>query len=262
MTHQATSIQESSVAWAHGYTQVPNSILKAKNLDSDSKVALALLINTYTFARDNQLLENGQSFYLTNTRFSEQMAISGDQVLRKVIPDLEQRGLITKTRRTHDGKSHNYYTLNIEAIDKYDGTTLDLDSTAKKSARGRKAHQGRAQKEAAIRAKWIDQACSIVRDPLSIADRERAIASLVQRISDAEGCKPSTAQTLVKQLIEEAQKREQESERKRLLFMMSDYDPEMLEDDEDFDEDEEDDEDFDEDEEDEDDDNEEGSNDD
>jgi hypothetical protein len=231
--------RESSNTWGNRYTQVPNTILKARNLDSDSKVALALLISTYTYARDNQqLLEDDQSFYFTTTRFSEEMSISGDQVLRKVIPDLEQRGLITKTKRIDKGKTHNYYALNIEAINKYDGTTLDLDSTAKKSARGKKAYQGRAKKEAAIRAKWIDQAGRIVREPLTIVGRETAIASLAERLSKEEGYKPSVAQTLVKQMIEEAQKREQEAERKRLLFMMSDFDPEWLED-EDEDEEEE-----------------------
>ena len=201
-----TRIPESGTntnTWKAGFIQVPNNILKARNLDSDSKVVLALLLGTYTYARDNNQLEHDGSFYFTNARFDEQLSISGDQVQRKVIPDLLDKGLIRTIKRLHDGKAHNYYILDFNAINKYDGNRVNPDVEAKKTARAQKANGGRRKKEAIIMQDYGAEVLNLVQLPLSIADREQMFEDIATEIAKKTKYTIQSCKTIVNRMLKQ-----------------------------------------------------------
>lgn len=187
--------------WTGGYTQVPNSILRAANLDSDSKVALAQLLSTYTYARDNNQLEPDGSFYHTTARFDECMAISGDQVMRKVIPDLIDKGLIRNIKRISEGKTRNYYILDFNAINNYDGSAMDPKVEQTKRSRAQKAYNGRRLKEADIMMSYGPQVSDLITSGMSIDGREREFDHLANEISQRYNYQSSTAKAIINKML-------------------------------------------------------------
>ncbi len=194
-------VKDNLNTWTGGYTQIPNSILRASNLDSDSKVALALLYMTYTYALDNNQLEPDGSFYHTNARFDEFMAISGDQVIRKVIPDLVDKGLIRTIKRCVEGKTRNYYILDFNAINNYDGSAVDQKVLQKKLARAQKAYDGRRQKEAKIMKAYGEKVSELITDGYSIDSREKQIDIISDEIAKEYNYRFATAKGLVNRMI-------------------------------------------------------------
>ena len=188
-------------AWTEGYTQVPNTILKARNLDSDAKVVIALLYNTYTYAFTNHQLDQDGSFYFTNSRFNEHMDISGEQVIRRVIPGLVAKGLIRTSKRTTNGKTRNYYELDFDAINNYDGSAVDPNVEADKSERGKVARNGRVKREHSIMMFYGSALYSIIQSSLQMEERTAQFVQLVKRIANNEGYKPTTAKAIVKKML-------------------------------------------------------------
>ena len=190
-----------NTSWTGGYTQIPNSILKAANLDSDSKVAVALLYSAFTYARDNNQLEPDGSFYFTNARFGTEMAISGDQVARKVIPDLIDKGFIRTIKRFAHGKTRNYYILDIGALNRWDGSKKNLEAEAKKVARAKKACSGRQRKEEAIMSDYGSRVYELVQAPMTITERENRINQIVEHLSQERRYTVSSARAIINKML-------------------------------------------------------------
>lgn len=189
--------------WTGGYTQLPNTILRAANLDSDSKVALGLLYGAYTYARDNNQLQPDGSFYYTNEQFGEHMAISGDQVARKVIPDLIDKSLICTIKRNVNGKTRNYYILLFTTINNWDGTKMNPDIEARKTAHAKKANDGRRRKEARIMLLYGGDIMELVQQPLSICDREQMFEDIAAKIAETNKYTIQTAKNLINKMLQQ-----------------------------------------------------------
>jgi hypothetical protein len=73
------------------------------------------------------------------------MDISGTQVQRTILPELESKGLITRHRCPQDADSvyrrYTFYSLNWDRIYSYDGSQKDVTKEAKKKAKGHKAQE-------------------------------------------------------------------------------------------------------------------------
>jgi DNA-binding MarR family transcriptional regulator len=85
-----------------GFTQVPNFLLKSKNLSAGDKLAFAMLLS---YAWQNDHCFPGQR------RLGEDMGIHETNV-RKHLKSLEENGLLSIARRGQ-GKT-NIYTLNLK----------------------------------------------------------------------------------------------------------------------------------------------------
>ena len=71
--------------------------------------------------------------------------LSGTQVQRTILPELESKGLITRHRCPQDADSvyrrYTFYSLNWDRIYAYDGSQKDVNKEAKKKAKGHKAQE-------------------------------------------------------------------------------------------------------------------------
>jgi DNA-binding MarR family transcriptional regulator len=85
-----------------GFTQVPNFLLKSKNLSAGDKLAFAMLLS---YAWQNDHCFPGQA------RLAEDMGLHETNV-RKHLKSLQANGLLEITRRGQ-GKT-NIYTLNLK----------------------------------------------------------------------------------------------------------------------------------------------------
>ena len=127
------------------YTKIPNNILKARNLSSGAVRVLGLLIDRQSALDSAGKLRDDNLFYMVASAFNDAMDISGTQVQRTILPELESKGLITRHRCPQDEDSvyrrYTFYSLNWERIYSYDGSQKDVTKEAKKKAKGRKAQE-------------------------------------------------------------------------------------------------------------------------
>jgi len=104
-----------------GFTQVPNFLLKSKQLSSGDKMAFAMLLS---YAWQNDYCFPGQR------RLAEDLGLD-ERSVRRNLKSLEANGLLTIQRRGL-GKT-NIYELNLTV-------TSDARSRADKNVRSRKGH--------------------------------------------------------------------------------------------------------------------------
>ena len=127
------------------YTKIPNNILKARNLSSGAVRVLGLLIDRQSALDSAGKLRDDNLFYMVASAFNDAMDISGTQVQRTILPELESKGLITRHRCPQDEDSvyrrYTFYSLNWDRIYSYDGSQKDVTKEAKKKAKGRKAQE-------------------------------------------------------------------------------------------------------------------------
>lgn len=127
------------------YTKIPNNILKARNLSGNAVRALGLMIDRQSALENAGKLREDNLFYMVASAFNDAMDISGTQVQRTIIPELESRGLITRHPCPQDADSvyrrYTFYSLNWDRIYSYDGSRKDEAREAKKKAKGRKAQE-------------------------------------------------------------------------------------------------------------------------
>ena len=127
------------------YTKIPNNILKARNLSSNAVRVLGLLIDRQSALDSAGKLRDDNLFYMVASAFDDAMDISGTQVLRTILPELESKGLITRHRCPQDADSvyrrYTFYSLNWDRIYTYDGSQKDVTKEIKKKAKGRKAQE-------------------------------------------------------------------------------------------------------------------------
>ena len=127
------------------YTKIPNNILKARNLSSNAVRVLGLLIDRQSALDSAGKLRDDNLFYMVASAFNDAMDISGTQVQRTILPELESKGLITRHRCPQDEDSvyrrYTFYSLNWDRIYSYDGSQKDVTKEAKKKAKGRKAQE-------------------------------------------------------------------------------------------------------------------------
>ena len=127
------------------YTKIPNNILKARNLSSNAVRVLGLLIDRQSALDSAGKLREDNLFYMVASAFDDAMNISGTQVQRTILPELESKGLITRHRCPQDADSvyrrYTFYSLNWDRIYTYDGSQKDVTKEIKKKAKGRKAQE-------------------------------------------------------------------------------------------------------------------------
>ena len=127
------------------YTKIPNNILKARNLSSGAVRVLGLLIDRQSALDSAGKLRDDNLFYMVASAFNDAMDISGTQVQRTILPELESKGLITRHRCPQDEDSvyrrYTFYSLNWDRLYSYDGSQKDVTKEAKKKAKGRKAQE-------------------------------------------------------------------------------------------------------------------------
>ena len=127
------------------YTKIPNNILKARNLSSNAVRVLGLLIDRQSALENAGKLREDNLFYMVASAFDDAMDISGTQVQRTILPELESKGLITRHRCPQDADSvyrrYTFYSLNWDRIYTYDGSQKDVVKETKKKAKGRKAQE-------------------------------------------------------------------------------------------------------------------------
>ena len=127
------------------YTKIPNNILKARNLSSNAVRVLGLLIDRQSALDSAGKLRDDNLFYMVASAFDDAMDISGTQVQRTILPELESKGLITRYRCPQDADSvyrrYTFYSLNWDRIYTYDGSQKDVTKEIKKKAKGRKAQE-------------------------------------------------------------------------------------------------------------------------
>ena len=127
------------------YTKIPNNILKARNLSSGAVRVLGLLIDRQSALDNAGKLRDDNLFYMVASAFDDAMDISGTQVQRTILPELESKGLITRLRCPQVADSvyrrYTFYSLNWDRIYAYDGSQKDVTKEAKKKAKGHKAQE-------------------------------------------------------------------------------------------------------------------------
>ena len=127
------------------YTKMPNNILKARNLSSNAVRVLGLLIDRQSALDSAGKLREDNLFYMVASAFDDAMNISGTQVQRTILPELESKGLIIRHRCPQDADSvyrrYTFYSLNWDRIYTYDGSQKDVTKEIKKKAKGRKAQE-------------------------------------------------------------------------------------------------------------------------
>ena len=127
------------------YTKIPNNILKARTLSSNAVRVLGLLIDRQSALENAGKLREDNLFYMVASAFDDAMDISGTQVQRTILPELESKGLIRRHRCPQDADSvyrrYTFYSLNWDRIYAYDGSQKDVNKEAKKKAKGHKAQE-------------------------------------------------------------------------------------------------------------------------
>ena len=159
------------------YTKIPNNILKARNLSSNAVRVLGLMIDRQSALESAGKLREDNLFYMVASAFNDAMDISGTQVQRTILPELERKGLITRHSCPQNADSayrrYTFYSLNWDRIYNYDGSQKDADKEEKKKSKGRKAQE-------VLRSRQVTE---VVIEDISEAEDE-AVTEPVTNISE------------------------------------------------------------------------------